>query len=166
MRFPDVLGNIPPLNGVAGDLNSQGNRFPNISFNLFTFNGEPVTMVPSGFRRWPSIIPILQGQSMSLPTSLPSRAEGCTISQRLRTEPDCPSPRGASKTLARKGNVQPPLSTDLGDKATSEETSSPALWSPCRLSAQSTWAWPVFFSYRSFPSPRLLADLEVGPLPF
>ena len=94
---------------LQGNLNSQGNQFPNISFNLFTLNLEPITIVPLRFCHWHSIYPHLLGIGACL---FPAMLKATLIPKCFKTEPNCPSPRGENKTLARKGNFQSLLFMD------------------------------------------------------
>lgn len=146
---------------LQGNLKSQGNQFPNINFNLFTLNLEPITIVPLGLCHWHSIYPHLLGIGACL---FPSMLKSSLFPKSFKTVPNYPCPRGANKTLARKDDFS--ISFPWGPWGQSHirrDQCFSLLVSYCL--AQTKWTFLSFLSYRSLPSLFLLSDLEIS-LPF
>ena len=146
---------------LQGNLKSQGNQFPNINFNLFTLNLEPITIVPLGLCHWHSIYPHLLGIGVCL---FPSMLKSSLFPKSFKTVPNYPCPRGANKTLARKDDFS--ISFPWGPWGQSHirrDQCFSLLVSYCL--AQTKWTFLSFLSCRSLPSLFLLSDLEIS-LPF
>lgn len=143
---------------LQGNLKSQGNQFPNINFNLFTLNLEPITIVPLGLCHWHSIYPHLLGIGACL---FPSTLKSSLFPKSFKTVPNYPCPRGANKTLARKDDFS--ISFPWGPWGQSHirrDQCFSLLVSYCL--AQTKWTFLSFLSCRSLPSLFMLSDLEIS----
>ena len=146
---------------LQGNLKSQGNQFPNINFNLFTLNLEPITIVPLGLCHWHSIYPHLLGIGACL---FPAILKSSLFPKSFKTVPNHPCPRGANKTLARKDDFS--ISFPQGPWGQShirEDQCFSHLVSYCL--AHTKWTFLSFLSCRFLPSLLQLSDLEIS-LPF